>query len=219
MEPLLALFPLNKVLFPGETLSLHIFEPRYRQMISRCIQLKQPFGVVLIRDGEEVASEEQPETAEPYTIGTTAHIQQVLKFPDGRMLLSAVGGERFRITMIVQDEPYLVAEVERLPDEITPEAELAAREVRDLYTRHRHAMAHATGVAQDMDELPTDPIDVSFDLSARFKVVNDSKQQLLEADLDDRLTAIVDALNRELQLLPTVPNTPPRTHEGSWTLN
>lgn len=219
MEPLLALFPLNTVLFPGATLSLHIFEPRYRQMINRCVQLKQPFGVVLIRQGDEVASAEHPEPVEPYEIGTTAIIQQVLKWPDGRMLLSAQGGERFRITRIVQHEPYLVAEVEAIPDEVTPEAIAITEEVRTLYVKHRDAIAHATGVAQDMAELPDDPVGVSFELSDRFRVVNDSKQQLLEAELDDRLAAIVEALNHELRLLPRVTTTPPRTYEGQWTLN
>ena len=50
----LALFPLNTVLFPGQLLPLHVFEPRYRQMIGECIQHGQAFGVVLIRSGEEV---------------------------------------------------------------------------------------------------------------------------------------------------------------------
>lgn len=219
MEKLLALFPLNTVLFPGAMLTLHIFEARYREMINRCVQLKQPFGVVLIREGEEVASDEASSPPDPFEVGTTAIIQQVLKFRDGRMLLSAVGGERFRIARIVEQEPYLVAEIEPLLDEVTPDAELAAQEARELYNKHRDALAHATGVAQDAAELPDDPAAVSFELSDRFRIVNDSKQQLLEADLDERLAAIVEALSRELQLLPPAPNKPPRTHEGSWTLN
>lgn len=214
MEQLLALFPLNMVLFPGAVLPLHIFEPRYRQMINRCIQLKQPFGVVLIREGVEV---EGP--AEPHEIGTTADIQNVLRFPDGRMLLAAQGGQRFRIMAIVQREPYLVANVEMLMDDASPDATTAAAEVRELYLKHRDALTNATGIAQQMDELPEDPIEVSYQLSDKFRIVNASKQQLLEADLDDRLSAIVEALNRELRLLPPVPDRPPQTHDGPWTLN
>lgn len=214
MDTLLALFPLNTVLFPGALLPLHIFEPRYRQMINRCVQLKQPFGVVLIRDGLEVGGD-----ADPFDIGTTADIQSVLKWPDGRMLLAAQGGQRFRITEIVQREPYLVAHVEFLPDELSSEAVTMAAEVRELYAKHREALMHATGVDQDLGELPEDPIAISYQLSAQFKIINASKQQLLEADLHDRLGAIMEALRRELELLPPVPHTPPPTSSGPWTLN
>ena len=53
----LPLFPLNVVLFPGQTLPLHIFEPRYRIMIQRCIEQSQPFGVVLAQDALFFAQE------------------------------------------------------------------------------------------------------------------------------------------------------------------
>jgi uncharacterized protein len=219
MEQLLALFPLQTVLFPGVTISLHIFEPRYRLLINRCIQNKQPFGVVLIREGEEVASDETSEPAVPFEIGTTAVIQQVLRTEDGRMLLSAQGEQRFRILRIVEQEPYLVAQVEPLSEEVTPESVAAAEQVRALYERHRTAITAATGVQQDLADLSDDPISVSFDLSDRFRIVNFSKQQLLEAELDERLGAIAEAFSRELKLLPPVPREPPKTHDGNWTLN
>ncbi|HEX6289817.1 MAG TPA: LON peptidase substrate-binding domain-containing protein [Herpetosiphonaceae bacterium] len=215
MEQLLALFPLNVVLFPGAILPLHIFEPRYRQMISRCIQLKQPFGVVLIREGEEVGGP----VAEPYTVGTTAAIQNVLRFPDGRMLLSAQGERRFRILQIIQDDPYLVASVEMLEDEIPPDAPELAAQVRELYLKHRDAVTHATGVTQPLEELPDDPVALSYLLSDQFRVVNYSKQQLLEADVEERLGAIAEAFDRELRFLPQPPQMPARTSDGPWTLN
>lgn len=214
MEQLLALFPLNTVLFPGGTLPLHIFEARYRQMISRCIQLKQSFGVVLIREGEEVGG-----AAEPYNIGTTAAIQNVLRWPDGRMLLSAQGERRFRILEIVQEDPYLVASVELLEEERTPDADDLATQVRDLYVKHRDAIAHATGVTQPMEELSDDPIIMSYQLSDQFRIINYSKQQLLEADLDERLGAIIEAFDRELRFLPPPPQLPSKTSDGPWTLN
>lgn len=215
MENLLALFPLHLVLFPSATLPLHIFEERYREMIDRCVRLQQPFGVVLIREGEA----EGGPTPEPYDTGTTAVIQNVVKLPDGRMLLAAVGDRRFRIEQIVQREPYLVAAVEYLSEEMTPEAVETADHVRSLYIKHRDALARATGVAQEMDELPDDPIALSYQLSAQFRVIDYSKQQLLEADLEDRLIAIADALERELHLLPQETDGPLPTSTGPWTLN
>ena len=80
----LPLFPLNSVLYPGTLLPLHIFEERYRSMISRCVEEKVPFGVVLVRSGEEVGG-----PAEPYDVGTTARVARLQRLPDGRMNLVA----------------------------------------------------------------------------------------------------------------------------------
>jgi Lon protease-like protein len=214
MEQLMALFPLGTVLFPGVTLPLHIFEPRYKQMITRCLHLKQPFGVVFIKEGVEVGG-----SAEPYDVGTAAEIQHALRFEDGRMLLTTVGQQRFRIANIVQDEPYLVAKVELLDDEVTPETLTLAETIRELYTKHHDALAYATGITPQMEELPDDPVALSYQLCDQFQVVYQSKQQLLEADLDDRLSAIAEALERELRFLPQPPTTLPPARDVPWSLN
>lgn len=214
MGQLLALFPLNTVLFPGAVLPLHIFEPRYKQMIGRCLLLNQPFGVVLIKEGVEV---EGP--AEPYAIGTTASIQNALKFEDGRLLVAAVGEQRFRIQELIQREPYLVAAVDLLDEHVSPKTADVVQHIRDLYTRHHHALEHATGIAQQMDELADDPVMLSYQLADRFHLMLRFKQQLLEADLDERLEAIDEALEHELQFLPQPTGTPPQTTDGPWSLN
>src|SRR5579871_5364027 len=87
----LPLFPLNVVLFPGVVLPLHIFEPRYRQMIAECEQQKTPFGVVLARP------ESVPLLEEPYPVGTMADIRDLSQLEDGRYVLMAMGLRRFRI--------------------------------------------------------------------------------------------------------------------------
>jgi len=214
MEQLMALFPLGTVLFPGVTLPLHIFEPRYKQMITRCLHLKQPFGVVLIKDGVEVGGR-----AEPHEIGTVAAIQHALRFEDGRMLLTTEGQQRFRISNIVQHEPYLVANVELLDEQPTPESLALAQRIHELYGKHRDALAYATGSTSEWEELPDDPVALSYHLAEQFHVVYESKQQLLEADLDDRLEAIADALERELRFLPQPPTTPPYGSDIGWSLN
>jgi hypothetical protein len=214
MEQLMALFPLGTVLFPGVTLPLHIFEPRYKQMITRCLHLKQPFGVVLIKEGVEVGGR-----AEPYQIGTVAAIQHALRFEDGRMLLTTEGQQRFRISHIVQHEPYMVAQVELLDEQSTPESLALAARIRELYGKHGDALAYATGSMPQLDELPDDPVALGYQLAEQFHIVYESKQQLLEADLDDRLEAIADALERELRFLPQPPTTPPTSNEPPWLLN
>src|SRR5688500_3653828 len=108
----LPLFPLHTVLFPGRALPLHVFEPRYRLMIGRCLEQGSPFGVVLIRAGREVG-----EPAEPYAVGTTAEILRHERLPDGRLHLLCAGRGRFRLRALLDGEPYTRGEVEELVDE------------------------------------------------------------------------------------------------------
>jgi Lon protease-like protein len=103
---LLPLFPLDLVLFPGASLPLHIFEPRYREMISECLDQKKSFGVV--RAKEEGVAE----------IGCTAEIITVArKYPDGRMDIVTEGRERFEVIQVNQERAFLQAEVLYLQDE------------------------------------------------------------------------------------------------------
>src|SRR3982751_2871548 len=102
----LPIFPLNTVLFPGMPLKLHIFEERYKLMISRCYQSGQPFGVALIKSGQDVGGR-----AEPFMVGCTAIISEMEPLPGGRMNIVAVGRERFVAHGFRYDQPYLVAEV------------------------------------------------------------------------------------------------------------
>jgi len=85
------LFPLNIVLFPNGPLPLRIFETRYVDMVRRCMREDQCFGVVLIREGNEVGP------AETYDVGTAAKITDFDALPDGLLGLSCVGRQRFRI--------------------------------------------------------------------------------------------------------------------------
>jgi len=89
----LRLFPLNTVLFPGAALNLHIFEPRYRQMIAECLDGNEAFGVVLIREGEEAGDPE----VQPHDIGTTAEISEVTPLPAGRYYLCAMSGSMLTV--------------------------------------------------------------------------------------------------------------------------
>ena len=101
MDPLLPLFPLGLVLYPGEPLPLHIFEFRYREMARLCLDEGRPFGVVRAAD-DAIAG-----------VGCTARIRRVLRrFDDGRMDLLCAGETRFRVREVFQDRPYLTADVE-----------------------------------------------------------------------------------------------------------
>ena len=76
----LSLFPLNVVLFPGMPMPLHIFEERYKAMIGECVNREEPFGIILIKEGQEVGG-----PADPVKIGTTARIAQVERLDEYRV--------------------------------------------------------------------------------------------------------------------------------------
>ncbi len=116
----LPLFPLHTVLAPGIVLPLHVFEERYRVMVRRCIDAKAPFGVVLIREGREVAPPDGGAAELAIAgVGTFAEIREASRYADGRWDLLVVGTGRFSVREIAADaEPYLVAEVDPQLDDV-----------------------------------------------------------------------------------------------------
>lgn len=118
------LFPLRSVLCPGVALPLHIFEERYRLMISRCIERGEPFGVVLLRDGMEVG----PMGGQVASVGTTAAIRRAGAYPDGRLDIVTVGQQRFVLEGIDSTtEPYLIGHIRLLDEATGPDAEARTR--------------------------------------------------------------------------------------------
>ena len=106
MNLLLPIFPLELVLLPGVPLPLHIFEPRYKEMIAECMEQKKPFGV-LRASSEGVAD-----------IGCTAEIVSVTKkYDDGRMDILTRGVERFEVIEVNEDRSFLQAEISVVLDE------------------------------------------------------------------------------------------------------
>src|SRR5436190_18402303 len=124
------LFPLHTVLCPGIALPLHIFEPRYRLMIERCIEYATPFGIVVIRAGQEVGATDVAIAG----VGTFAEIREATRLPDGRYDILVVGSGRFAVESVdTAKEPYLVAEVSGIEDEVgvlATATSLAARAMR-----------------------------------------------------------------------------------------
>lgn len=209
MTQKLPLFPLNMVLFPGAPLTLHIFEERYRLMIARCLEQSTPFGVVLIREGEEVS---QP--AVPYGVGTVAHITKHVRLEDGRYYLAAVGQRRFRVQYALQRQPYMITSVVMLPEEGGAEVAPAVQELRATYDRYWHAVTAATGSQYQAEELSDDVIEMTYQLAHRLQVSNERKQRWLEADVATRVREISAALRAEMLLLP---NSGGDSMSGQWS--
>lgn len=107
------LFPLSAVLYPGGSLSLRIFEPRYIDLIRECSRDSSGFGVCLILEGREVGA-----AVLPAAIGTLARITDFYTLPDGLLGISAEGGERFQVVQTrVRHNGQIRADVRFWPDE------------------------------------------------------------------------------------------------------
>ena len=173
----LPLFPLNTVLFPGAMLPLHIFEERYKRMVASCIEERRPFGVLLIRKGYEVG-----ETAEPFEVGTTAHIARVDELEEGKMNLVCLGGQRFRTVRVVSEDPYLTGEVEFLSSVSTddPKAKELSDDAGSLFAEYvRLYLAISNQWARSV-EMPSEPDGLADFIGARLGVAPQVKQRLLE---------------------------------------
>jgi hypothetical protein len=188
----LPLFPLNCVLFPGQLLPLRIFEERYRLMIGRCIEQRDPFGVVLICSGEEVGGD-----AEPHAVGTTARVARLQRLSDGRMNLIAVGDRRFRIAALDRSEPYLSGDLEYLASEDVeaPEVEDEAARAGALYGEQLRLTLAITGQWTRRLALPGDPDRLADYVAGHLDLPNETKQELLET------LSVPGRLRREVALL------------------
>lgn len=169
------LFPLNTVLFPGGTLPLRIFEPRYMEMISACMKEQTGFGVSLILSGKEVG-----EAATPYDVGTLVRIVDWDQRDDGLLGITVRGERRFRArSSEVRPSHLIIAEVELL-DESTPIAipsryERTVPLLRDLIER-------LGGMHVEQTPHYDDAVWVSGRLAELLPIDLPQKQYLLQLD-------------------------------------
>lgn len=184
----LPLFPLSVVLFPGQTLPLHIFEPRYRLMIQRCIDNNQPFGVVLTEDSTD---------GQPHPIGTAARITQVERLPDGRMNIMTVGVERIALQNIYAGEDdYLIGDAIAYPfQQEQPPSDALLSQVKSRLKRYLALLAQLSGVKLQFEQYPTEPTAVAVFTAIAMQIPLEDKQFLLATE------AVTDILTLELNLL------------------
>ncbi len=189
----LPLIPLNVVLFPGGYLPLHIFEQRYRELVKYCIRNESSFGIVMIKEGEEVG-----ETATPCKVGTAVDLVDVDRFPDGRMNVVTSGHSRFEILEVDEKLPYLVARVRMLdsPENITDTSlDEIATKTREVYAEYETLSNCLMFTWQPPSEIPQQPEELAFQIGTRLRISLESKQRLLEIATFDEL------LRREIEIL------------------
>ncbi|HEY0080472.1 MAG TPA: LON peptidase substrate-binding domain-containing protein [Pyrinomonadaceae bacterium] len=176
----LPLFPLPLVLFPGVPLPLHIFEPRYRQMLKDVRAGRNLFGVSYF-DAEKGGMLEHPPVGH---VGCATEVVEVQPTPDGRSNILTLGLIRYRVEAYVEtDEPYLVARVEFFEDEAEDEALLQARAeaVLELFMRIARAVRTINDERASLPEIPeAGPERLSFLVAAAMEMEPEVKQELLE---------------------------------------
>jgi Lon protease-like protein len=161
----LGLFPLGIVLLPSEHVPLHIFEPRYQELIAECLEKQQEFGLIYA-DEDGVRA-----------IGTRARVVDVLEeFEDGRLNVVVEGGARFRVERLTQGRSFITAIVAPAPDDLgRADLETAARAAGSF-----RALAAVAGA--EPDEVDEAASQLSFELAAQVELPAEAKQELLELD-------------------------------------
>ena len=182
---LLPLFPLQVVLFPAAQFPLHIFEPRYREMVGKAIAQKSEFGVIFAEE-TTVSS-----------VGCTALVEEVTKrYEDGRFDIMTRGRQRFRALELDQEKDYLRARIDFFQDET---AETAPRSVVEE-ARHLAYEVAQTINATMPEDLDVDEPQASFVLASALPLELKFKQQLLEQRSEpQRIRTLVDHLGKVLE--------------------
>lgn len=212
MDPLLPLFPLNTVLFPGVVLPLRVFEERYRDLVRDLLALPgdadPEFGVVAIKVGYEVG-EHGVHTV--HRTGCTAVVTEVDAHDDGSYDIVVVGRRRFRVEALDAAGSYLRARVSWLADDScdSDDTEQAARRLRDVFERYRAALLAMRGEDVLEGPTPTDPLDLSYTVAAAVVVGPGDRQRMLEArDTLSRLRVAAELVASELATMATLPSLP-----------
>jgi ATP-dependent Lon protease len=192
----LPLFPLPVVLFPGVPLPLHIFEPRYREMLSDIRVSNSLFGLSYF--DSSISNHELPPTGH---VGCVAEVTEVQELPDGRSNVLTMGVIRYRVEEYVEnDEAYLVGRVSFFEDKEDDDEALSerTREVADTFTRIARAVRILNDERATLPDISdTEPQRLSFLVAAAMEIDAEVKQELLELQsTGERLCRLRDMLIR-----------------------
>ncbi len=183
----LGLFPLRLVAFPGERLPLHVFEPRYRELIAECLASGEEFGILLADDDGIRA------------VGTRVAIVELLeKLPDGRVNILVEGRERFRLAELSEGRSFNTGVVEPFVDDDDPAGAAAAADAAAEALRLLQALADAAGADVELPR-PDSPT-LSFEVAARVELELGDEQELLELRSERRrLARVIELLGEAVE--------------------
>lgn len=191
------MFPLGQVLLPTTGMELHVFEPRYRQLVVDCLRSDRDppeFGTVLIERGSEVGGGDQRTST-----GVVAEMRQVQALDGERYALLAVGVRRIRVIDWLQDDPYPRARVEEWPDPDIGDPSLvgllaATRQRAEAVRR----LMQRTGRVPELGLLVCDaaPEVAVYQIAAQVPIGPSDRQGLLSApSIKERLARLERALD------------------------
>jgi Lon protease-like protein len=184
-----ALFPLNTVLFPGGDLPLRIFEPRYLSMVADCMKQQQPFGVVLISEGQEAGM-----AADFHEVGTLARIVDFDQLEDGSLGLACKGESRIRVNSFgVRADQLIIGDVTSLDDsgqtlsiELEERMEKITRFLREALHRQGNIPSFCSADGGTWEN----PEWISFQTAELLPLSPESRQLILEMSVQERLVEI-----------------------------
>lgn len=185
------LFPLGIVLVPNMAIPLHIFEKRYKELVNRCLEKHEIFGIVY-HDGKKLAK-----------AGCTARILKVLKkYTDGKMDIIVQGQDRFEINNIIDKKAYLEADISYFDDEFEPDAtrlDDLASELRSLFKK----MFKIGGGVLDIESLKNLDLKTLSFLAAFHDVLTlEEKQQFLEIRyIEERMRKGLEVIKKMIEIL------------------
>lgn len=189
----LPLFPLPLVVFPGTPQPLHIFEPRYRELLEDCLAGDGRFGLSVAHPKET-----EGDMPHPGDVGCTSRIQSHHKLPDGRANILVIGEERFVFKELLErDRLYYVGLVELFYDTANDDPDLhrLAGRLRNKFLELMRIMQQNTPMSDHVPKLPDDPEGLSFYIAAALGADLETKESLL------RLTSTKARLDRLHQLV------------------
>jgi Lon protease-like protein len=191
-------------------LPLHIFEERYRQLITDLLDGTEGrrFGVIAIRKGRETGIDGVHSL---YEVGCTAALRRVDRHDDGRFDIVAVGTQRFRLLRLDQTRPYLQGEVEMLTEKPADPAAAgpAVRVIQAAFREYLDALTEWGGATIRLEELPDEPELLSFIVAAAMVIDLPERQAMLaESDTLLRLAMQRALLSRETAMLRTTISRP-----------
>ncbi len=211
----LPMFPLGTVLYPTVSLPLVVFEDRYRAMMRDLLARpaeSRSFGVVAIREGYEVAATAGAGGSgrqSSYRVGCEARLVRSEQQADGGYVIETVGTRRFRVHEVQTEGEYLTADVLPLGEPVGRTAAEAATAALRAFEGYRQVVSSYRGVAVMVGELPTEPLALSYALSATVPLTLVDRQALLEVpDAESRLCRLDDLLRAELSAVRAVPSLP-----------
>lgn len=191
-----ALFPLQSVLLPGMPLGLHVFEPRYLQLLDDISAADGRFGVVMITRGSEVGGADQRAD-----VGTVAELVALAQTADGRWMVEAVGTERFRVTRWLDDDPYPRAEIEPWTQLMAGPAHDRLRVARERFDTFLSLVSEMGADVGSVD-VPDAGVDALYGMAVVAPVSTHDRYRILAAsDGADAADILVDSLDGLIEVL------------------